>query len=958
MTQRRVRALVLLALLTLSVLPMPQAGAQIAAPALCFDRDPQVRGPGVPADPTKTPTTPPPPSGKECPGGFPDAPNYMEGQPVNVSIRNFPPGGPSVTVKVYCNHPFSTNVCHELSDDSAVYYATLTATKSWAWFPRDFTEPAPGTSSGRNAVTDQAGRYNASWTASATVGSQDLSRTFKMWLLDAFTSKNGTIASGERHEFHASGFEPNAPVQFIVQRRIDDSQWTNVPLDPPGPSRADVTGLVFYEWRVPKDEAVRAASCPPQHFLDCYAVIVRGTNTTKQEEKVYFHAGPADIKEDVIIGQAPNAQPGVLERTQNATIALSLHYPGGDVFNGPEFVPGDLPPGPPNAPRSLLVSVIRNASRDAASGTGGGPTALGDIQLTYVPQRFRWEATWTVPRDLTLSPGATFTLRLAEARDAWGNRIPMRDVANYTVGAATLRPIFVQDVPTLQRTQEAKVVLSVKYHNGTPFTDHDNTTPLRGCFVRDSGPGANTCAGAQTVTGKFVANAWVFTTRYQRDYNPLGNHVFVLNPGTADAWGNSVANITGTTFAVVSSSPIVDFQTVQRGTAATTLERGERISIAAFITYADGKPFNHTVRYNPTGSWASVLNVTVTKRGSDESIQDADIISLQEIDTEQGLWVGSIDLTLDVQHTPAGRWTFDLLANDTVNPNPNVNRTSFNRTIIPTPIRFEELRTSPLAPDSGQGTVSMDFKLYYPATISQAPQPVPPDVIRTSLIAQVYRFDQKTRTTIGEALSGPIQPTYSTDSQTWTTKYFVPGTLFNGTYVIAVRGVDSSGNPLQQDAWSRAFRPQSPVHDRQVLAQPPTLVERGDAATLLVAQRDGDVGPDGTGGPIIRVERWNDDGDTWEPLAGASDVRQLSDLNGHFGVFPITTTTPIGTYHFVFFGREAAPSLALVTNVSANFSVRPTSVTRGILTAPAQQAVKGDVVNFAVERQDGDHIDA
>lgn len=958
MTQRCLRALVLLALLTLSVLPLPQAQAQTAAPALCFDHDPQIRGPAVPTDPTQSPTAPPAPTGKECPGGLPDDPNYLEGQSVNISIRNFPPSGPPVTVKVYCNNAGSS-ACHELADTNANYYATLSASKSWAWFPRDFTEPAPGFSTGRNAVTDHAGRYNASWTASAIVGAQDLTRTFKFWLLDAYTSRNATIASGERHEFHASGFEPNSPVQFLVQRRIDDTRWTPVILDPPGPSRADSTGLVFYEWRVPLDEVARANMCPGQHFLDCYEVIVRGSNTTKQEEDVYFHVGAAEIREDIIIGQAPNTQPGSLERTENATIAISFHYPGGDVFNGPEFVPAYLPPGPNNTPRALHVSIVRNASRDAASSTGNGPVIVGDIPLIYAPRRFQWEATWTVPRDLALPPEATFTLRLAEARDLWGNHIAQRDVANYTVSAAKLRPVFVQDVGTLPRTEEGRVALSIKYHNGSVFSDRDNTTPLTGCFVRD---GVNACAAAESVTGSFVRDVWVFTKRFPRDYNPLGDHVFVLNGNadntvTKDASGNTVANITGTKFAVVAGSPHVDFQTIQRGTLATTLERGERISLAAFITYADGKPFNHTVRANPMSQWASVLNVTVTKRGTDDAIQGVDIVPLQEVNTEEGLWVGSIDLSLDVEHTPAGRWSFELLTNDTVSPAPNTNFTSLNRTIIPTPIRFEEVRTTPLSPDAGVGKVITEFKLYYPAAIGQAPQPVSPDVIRSSMVGQVYRWDAKNRTTVGDAVSGTIQPAYSTDRQIWTAEYIVPGSLFNGSYVIAIRGVDTSGNPIQADAWSRAFRPRSPVHDRQIIAQPPSVVERGDSATLLVAARDGDVGPEGAGGPIIRVERWNDDGHVWDPVAGASDVRQPSDLNGHFGVFPITTTTPIGSYHFVFSGREAAPSLALITNTSQNFTVQPTSVTRGILRAPAEKAIKGDIVNFAVERQDGDHID-
>src|SRR5438552_5748685 len=127
-----------------------------------------------------------------------------------------------------------------------------------------------------------------------------------------------------------------------------------------------------------------------------------------------------------------------------------------------------------------------------------------------------------------------------------------------------------------------------------------------------------------------------------------------------------------------------------RGRATNILERGETIGLQAIVTYPDGSPFNHTVRADPTSPDALVLNVTLTRRGAEGSVQSSEIVGLREYDTERGIWSASLPISLDESTSPAGRWTFGIWVNDTVTV-PNVNRTEFDRTIVPAPLRFEPL---------------------------------------------------------------------------------------------------------------------------------------------------------------------------------------------------------------------------------------------------------------------------
>ena len=88
------------------------------------------------------------------------------------------------------------------------------------------------------------------------------------------------------------------------------------------------------------------------------------------------------------------------------------------------------------------------------------------------------------------------------------------------------------------------------------------------------------------------------------------------------------------------------------------------------------------------------------------------------------------------------------------------------------------------------------------------------------------------------------------------------------------------------------------------------------------------------------------------PLSSASTARRHSAASE----LPASSTTAIGTYRFALLGREGAPSYAIISNASANFTILPTDVTRGLYSLPQEEVTKGDLVNYRIERRDGDRV--
>lgn len=927
-----VRTLLALALLLAPGL-VPSAGAQVPdapqATALCFREDPQ---PGTGA------------GTKACPGGNPDPPNYKQGETVRIRIANYRPptqtDAPDVIVRCV------TGCWDEATEPRRrEYWAKWTGGVDHLRFPHDFDDPGDGY--GRVALADQVMRYNGTWEVEARLPTGPVFRTFNVWLFTLHRSHNLTVVPGEEHVFEASGMPANATVNFTIERRTPTG-WVSVP-QPGVPTRPQPNGVFFHIWKVPVDETLRMGECPRAEPY-CYRANVR-VDAGKGDETVPFRVGPADAKVAVTGGTSPDGTPVRKERTDVVSIGLSIHYPGGRLTNGPAMDKDAFPKAPEGEEPEIRLRVER------VNLTTERPVAVGEIRLRYETRFTRWEGSWTIPRDLDLPGASTYRVQLPETRDKWGNRIAPRTLANYTIAEATIVPKLTHQNATLQRTDMAVVAVDVRYHNGTPVTDRDLKGPLLGCFQREDAaiPCANTTtSGAQA--GVFENGTWRFMKRYARDYDRLGPHVFVLLGGAdaEDRWGNRVNRSRSEPMEVVAAAPRIDFSTVMRGRAVTTLERGQDIQLLARITYGDGSPYNHTVRVNDKQDESRRLTVNLTKRGPNGDVVDVRPLTLEERDVEAGLWVGSLALTLDDAQTPVGTWSFafDVRDNLTV---PNVNTPTFHRNVSAAPLRFEAVRLSNPFPATNTPSANLvfTFRLRYPTGGELDGLRVDPG----GVTARVYKWDARNQTHAGEPLSNVITPQWSTPDQPhlWSLRYTVPPHLFAGPYVFVIQGRDSSGNRLPDDAYSAPFTPTSTVVSRQVVTPPAASVKRGEDATVVFAAADGDAGLDGTGRPAIRVERWNDQAQRWDVAFGGLDVRAATnDVVNHVGVFAIVETTPIGTYRFRLAGRDA--QLNVVEALSRNFTVEPTEVTRAVLEPPPEAATKGSVVHMKVEYVSGDRF--
>lgn len=933
------RAALMLVLLSLAALPLP-AQAQVPDPTTPPPPQPALCFPG--ADPLPAQASGPP-NPKGCPGGIPDAPNFFEGGPIPIRLENV--RGETVNtdppwVRVTC----VTGCLDQGTGETRNYYARWRGVT--LSFPADFHEKGPDPlEAQRDAVADGAPRYNGTWHVTAMVAGQQLERTFNVWLFTRWYSSGLVVQPGETHEFRAAGIEPTATVSFRIERISTDGKWAPIPL-PDAPGTRASNGVFTYKWRVLPDEATRIAECP-RTVLECYRAVVQASNSAKKDEIIPFRVSVATLR--LVPQFVPGGDPQAKQRTDIVDVHVALRYPSIRSDFGYALIPEQLISAQ-NATPTLRLLIERD------NRTNEPTTLLDAISLKYDARFGRWSGSWTIPKDLPLYTQAVYRAHLIEARDRWGNLVPTMNVSNYTVTAASLDPVVQVHPAELARAEEGSVVIAIRYHNGTPVTPDDLRDAMRGCFVRDEDavPCSNTTTSG-VIEGTYEDGYWAFRKTFPIDHPRLGAHHFVLLGGAAvqDAYGNRINGTATSPFELRATSQWIDFSTVQRGRAMTTLERGELINLVAAVTYEDGTPYNATVRpyhqqpdsappeYNPR-----TLLVNLTKRGPEGAIHSVTQVALREVDVERGLWQGTLPLTLSDDETPLGKWTFEFDVKDNFTV-PNLNETSFERTILPAPLRYEVRSLSNPAPSTGT-TLTFSFTLRYangaPVTAT--------DVKPNGVVAQVYKYDARTRGPTGDPLSSQITPSF--DGNAWSFQYRVPPHLFNGPYLFVLTGADASGNRLPVDAYSREFTPYSPKIERVVVAPKENLtLQRGETASFIAMAGDRDTGLDGTGKPAISVERWNANAKRWDVLAGAKDVRvDTEDILNHVGQYAILPTTPLGTYRFHLLGRDA--EYRVIEAYSPNITINPTKVERGLAELPPPIATKGDVVWFLVEYRPGD----
>lgn len=899
---------------------VPTASAQ-ESPFICFDGE-SPQGDSVPFG--------------SCRFGSYEPANYMQGDIVHIRIQNLDGQTPYVRVRCLEN-------CHGYD---ASYYARWRS--EGLRFPQDFNNDRGPDGDGNLTGPDRVPRYNSSWETSVLLSETDQlnpKRTFNVWLISAYRSENMTIRPGERHFIRSNGLDSRAPVEMLIQRRLPDGRQVDVLSVN---STAGPDGTFRYDWVVPKDEWTRMKMCE-QRTSDCYRL--RLTSVGKDVELITFGVGPANIVMTPIVGQASST----LQRTQHALLVYGINYPGGAYREGPKLDPGDLPESVANPDRGIRVIIEKiNSTNDE------NPQYYGDARMFYVPTRFAWELNWTVPRDLPLGSNlnpdeSMYRLRLPTTRDAWGNKIDGRVLANYTIQPATLTPVLVESPGKLGRTDEGRFVFRVAYHNGSLLGPEENKTGLRGCIVRDTSVLRSDCPAADIrwASHDDDQDRWVYTHRFPRDYphvDDTGRHRLFLLDGFQDQWGNRVDGRTGDSprayvsdaFTAIPGSPRINFTTTQRGDDAQTLVRGHRVAVQATITYGDGQPFNHTHMENESRT----LNVTLTRRGPSGAIQHEGPVTLQETDAWSGRWIGDFELTRDDTEAPAGRWTFTVEVEDNLTA-PNFNRTTFDRYVSEALIQLHPTFQPPANLPIGSN-VKFRFRLLF-----DDGRAVPQSSVYGALEAWVYRYDRVAKALVGEPVSGLLEPLQVPNSDEFSIDWKLPNHLFAGDYVIVVRGGDMYGNRMHDDTWSRPFSTFADTRLRSVLVEPQPLVKRGESATVVFDGQEGDVGGPAIGVPAVRLERWDSVTQSWVIERQTTRIADAS-TSDHIGVVPITTNTVIGVYRFRLEGRDE--TFNIIHAVSRNFTIQPTTVQRAVYEAPPTQVVKGEGIQFAIEQRNGDRI--
>lgn len=885
---------------------VPTAAAQTSGLAIRFDEDPD------PCEQTQ--------QGFSCPATFTaPTPRYLEAESVGIVLAS----ATDAWVGVRC----ITN-CGGL--EAKRYWAFWDGSRQLQ-FPEFFNEPGPE-GNGASAVGDKAPRFNGTWEVEARLPTGTQTRRFDVWLMDVYKSPELKARPGATYLVHARGFDSSNISLRVDHQGTGGSNWTTV--HGPVALRTPTPDLI-YNWEVDRAEATRVLDCyrvADREPCETYRMVISGGG--KSTETFVFRLAPT-VFEPVAI-ETTGAVPRQLERTMNLTAVYQFYYHGGTLFRGPALQPSDLPPSRVDGQQALRVRVENVTGVDE-------PILLDEVSMVYQRATASWRVNWTIPKDIDLGPTGQqrYQLRLAESPDRWGNKLPPIVIGNFTVTAATLTPAVEENPSEVGRTEEARVLLAIRYHNASPFTPNETLGTLQGCFVRDTSTAGCGQLGAIEAIGKHEGDGvWSFSARYAKDHADLGAYRLVLpqRGEHRDKWGNTISAARPDAFELVPGSPRIDFRTVMRGIETETLERGNRVSVQAVVRYADDTPYNHTLAPNESYE----LDVTLVKRASSGSIVDERRFSLREVDRDAGRYFGTLELTRDDVDTPAGNWTFrfDVRDNFTV---PNRNLTEIHREVLTAPIRLEAHRQPPGTVPT-EARISFRFGLHY-----EDGTRVDPVNLASGIDARVYRWNGSAP--VGEPVSGRLQLT-DVDG-VYTIDYTVPARLFAGSYVFVVAGGDRFGNLIAHGALSEPFSTFSPFEPRAVLTQPALSVRRGESAAVIFDGDEGDTAVNTTALPQVFVQRWDPVRAIW--VVETDAARDLESAGpDHIGVFPVGETTTIGVYRFVLVGRDR--DFHPLNATSANFTVQPTQVTRAIAGTPLASVVKGELFEVAIERRDGDQV--
>jgi len=191
---------------------------------------------------------------------------------------------------------------------------------------------------------------------------------------------------------------------------------------------------------------------PPSANLGVLAVSAEGSNYDNHgltsTASTTVNVNPTSIR--ISRGTPP---PATVERTAKVSVSYLLTYPDGS--------------GVTTASAGSSVSVLRESDR----------TVVGAVPLQLSNSSGTWSAVWVPPPNATLT-AYQFELAATSFSDSYGNlgQGPAVDSASFAVGKANGGLSYPAN-STLERAQDANVVITAQYHDGSNF---ENVTSASG----------------------------------------------------------------------------------------------------------------------------------------------------------------------------------------------------------------------------------------------------------------------------------------------------------------------------------------------------------------------------------------------------------------------------------------------------------------------------------------------
>jgi hypothetical protein len=370
------------------------------------------------------------------------------------------------------------------------------------------------------SATDPAGTYSVSLSTSSSSDTRTAIAHFGVYGTDnkAYQRTNVMRIAG-------GGFAPNSTV--TVNAQVGAQPLSGFPATVTAGSRGDFA----YTYSVPPSAPVAAVTVSANGpGYDSHNATSVSTGATIQ---------PTTLAVNIL--SQPTAS---VERTANAPIAYSITYP-------------DNSPVTTSTANSTKVFVVSDAGTQVAEVV----LSLSDANTG------RWQAIWVPSPSMNLAR-YHFVISPRDFDDSFGNLGTGNTLASQSFGVTPAKvQLVLQGNTTIQRTQDARLMVAAQYHNGAQFA---NVTQATGVITEPDG--TNHTIGFNSTLNEFVG-------RYNTTVNSALGQVLVSATLT-DLFGNTASG----TLTVQVVKAITDFAV----NLPTSAERTAVLNASARITYPDG----------------------------------------------------------------------------------------------------------------------------------------------------------------------------------------------------------------------------------------------------------------------------------------------------------------------------------------------------------------------------------